>query len=418
MQSRRSRAVLVALALTLVSLVPVIPGSAAPHTPAAPGEQAEVRILSPSDGAQVSGSELVVQATVRLPRGARLLRLLAQIDGRTVAQLRGIRLTPAPAAGAGPGVHLLSVPLPPRDCVLSLQAEYLAQSDRTAAPQSHAAEPVRLRWASPSASAEEQAALQPRLYLLAIGVSEYRRPELQLLFPAKDARDLAAAFAGQQRLLYRSVAARVLTDRQASRDNILDGLEWLQRQTTARDVAILFLAGHGTLDPSTASYYFLPHDADPDAVKRTMLPESEIRNTLSHLPGKAILLLDSCDAASLFGTQRRSLDDVRAFAGELARADNGIVVIASAARQQPTQEANEGSNGVFTKALLEALSGRADRLKTGRITLNMLELYVSERVKELTRGRQTPVVAKPATIPDFPIAVLREVSNEDVDVAR
>jgi hypothetical protein len=37
----------------------------------------------------------------------------------------------------------------------------------------------------------------------------------------------------------------------------------------------------------------------------------------------------------------------------------------------------------------------------------MLDLYLSERVKELTGGRQTPTTAKPDTIPDFPIAVKR-----------
>jgi len=35
----------------------------------------------------------------------------------------------------------------------------------------------------------------------------------------------------------------------------------------------------------------------------------------------------------------------------------------------------------------------------------MLDLYLSERVKELTGGRQTPTTAKPNTIQDFPIAV-------------
>ena len=41
----------------------------------------------------------------------------------------------------------------------------------------------------------------------------------------------------------------------------------------------------------------------------------------------------------------------------------------------------------------------------GRITINMLGLYISERVKELTGGKQTPTTTKPQTIPDFPIAV-------------
>lgn len=43
----------------------------------------------------------------------------------------------------------------------------------------------------------------------------------------------------------------------------------------------------------------------------------------------------------------------------------------------------------------------------GKITVSMLDLYLAERVKELTGGRQTPAMAKPDTIPDLPLAVKR-----------
>ena len=36
-----------------------------------------------------------------------------------------------------------------------------------------------------------------------------------------------------------------------------------------------------------------------------------------------------------------------------------------------------------------------------------LDLYVSERVKDLTRGLQTPTSARPAAVADFPLAALR-----------
>lgn len=62
---------------------------------------------------------------------------------------------------------------------------------------------------------------------------------------------------------------------------------------------------------------------------------------------------------------------------------------------------------MFTKAVVEGLNGGADYEKTGKITINMLDLYISERVKELTHGKQTPTTTKPQTVPDFPIAVVR-----------
>jgi hypothetical protein len=41
----------------------------------------------------------------------------------------------------------------------------------------------------------------------------------------------------------------------------------------------------------------------------------------------------------------------------------------------------------------------------GKITINMIDLYVSERVKELTKGKQTPPTAKPQAILDFPLVL-------------
>ena len=90
---------------------------------------------------------------------------------------------------------------------------------------------------------------------------------------------------------------------------------------------------------------------------------------------------------------------------ELSAADNGVVVFASATDAQSAVEAKAWGNGAFTKALLEGLSGRADYRKTGRVTLNMLDLYLSERVRELTQGTQTPATAKPSTIADFPLVL-------------
>ena len=53
------------------------------------------------------------------------------------------------------------------------------------------------------------------------------------------------------------------------------------------------------------------------------------------------------------------------------------------------------------------MSGKADVGGTGRVTHKMLDLYISERVKALTKGTQTPVTIVPQGIPDFPVAISR-----------
>jgi len=201
------------------------------------------------------------------------------------------------------------------------------------------------------------------------------------------------------------VAVKVLTDKQATRDEIMDGLDWLQKETTSKDVAMVFLAGHGVNDPN-GIYYYLPANANIERLKRTGVAFSDIKNTLASLAGKTILFVDTCHAGNVMG-KRRAVADINAVVNELASAENGAIVFASSSGNQYSLEDRAWGNGAFTKALVEGIGGRADYGGRGKITINMLDLYLSERVKELTKGKQTPTTTKPQTIPDFPIAVKR-----------
>jgi len=205
--------------------------------------------------------------------------------------------------------------------------------------------------------------------------------------------------------MYRGVEIKVLTDAEATKGNILDGLEWLQRQTTSKDVAILFFAGHGINDPS-GIFYFLPADADLERLKRTGLAQTDIVSTVATIAGKVLVFMDACHSGNLMGkTKRRAAVEVTAVVNELASAENGAVVFSSATGRQYALENTEWGNGAFTKGLVEGLTGKADYRGSGRITVNMLDLYISERVKELTKGEQTPTTVKPPNVPDFPVAM-------------
>jgi uncharacterized caspase-like protein len=105
--------------------------------------------------------------------------------------------------------------------------------------------------------------------------------------------------------------------------------------------------------------------------------------------------------------KRRGALDITGVVNELTSAESGAVVFASSTGNQYSAEDPAWGNGAFTKAVLEGINGKADFTGKGRITINMLDLYISERVKELTKGKQTPTTTKPQTVPDFPIAVIR-----------
>jgi len=255
--------------------------------------------------------------------------------------------------------------------------------------------------------------LKPRLYALVVGVSGYDDPTLALGFPAKDAQDFSTALKAQSGRLYGSVETRVLTDHDASRGAILDGLDWLSAEVTSRDVGVIFLAGHGVSD--TDGYWYLPADAKVDRIHRTAVSEDDVRRTLGKLPSKVILFLDTCHAGKLLadaGTTARGLAradaDITAIVNDLASAENGVVAFASSTGREVSLERNEWGNGAFTKALVEGLGGKADLLHNGSITLSELDAYVVNRVKELTGGQQHAVMSRPATVSDYPIAVVGE----------
>ncbi len=201
------------------------------------------------------------------------------------------------------------------------------------------------------------------------------------------------------------MSVRLLTDAKAKRDDVLDGLEWIRKELTSRDIAFVFIAGHGAND-ADGTYYFLTQDVNIKSLKPTGVIFTEIRNTLVSLPGKALFFIDTCHAGNVLGTGTRSLRmDTTAVVNELSSADNGVIVFAAATGRQYAKESSEWGNGAFTKALLEGLRGQADYNKSGCITHKMLDLYVSERVKMLTQGEQSSVTIVPNGVPDFPLVL-------------
>jgi uncharacterized caspase-like protein len=352
-----------------------------------------VTILSPQDGATASSTNLTIRYEVRVPTGEPITEIIGLLDGRPfpvpTSRLahRGDRESP------NLEIRELQIEVPERESAISILAKNRWASSEPST--------IQVRWdkhARPAVSPPK-----PTLHALVIGVGRYDDSSLTLQFSAKDALDFAAALKRQHGGLYKAVVTKVLTDAEATKANILEGLDWLDRETTRNDVAVVFLAGHGVNDKNGV-YYFLPVNAKSDQLRRTGLAFSDIKNTVASLTGKTLLFADTCHAGNILGRRRGSVD-INAVVNELTSAENGAVVFASSTGKQDSLEDPIWGNGAFTKALVEALNGKAAYGGTKKITVNMLDLYLSERVKELTRGQQTPTTTKPQTIQDFPIAI-------------
>ena len=256
---------------------------------------------------------------------------------------------------------------------------------------------------------EREAVFKPDLYLLAIGVSMYQDDSLNLDLAHIDAATVAEFFETQAGKLYNSVRIRLLTDDRATRGNILDGLDWLLGQATQKDVAVLFLAGHGTND-ARGGYYFLGHDVDPQRLRRSAVEWFHFQDILRSIPSKIILLADTCHSGNITGSRfkTRGASDMTEALKELVASDSGVVVITAATGRESSIESLDWGHGAFTLALLDGLAGEADYDKNGMVEIKEIDLYITHRVKELTEGIQHPTTEIPASLPNFPVAVRLE----------
>jgi WD40 repeat protein len=343
-----------------------------------------IEILSPKDGTVVSQSNITLKCSIRAPTDAPVTGLRARVNGQPVTVTRN--------------GNEVTIPIPPQDNVIHLFAE---NRNSISVPAI-----LMLVWEGAAlAKSKDEFEVKPKLYVLAVGVSDYDNPKYKLGLAAKDANDFATALQSQKGKLYREVEVQLLTDKKASRDGVLEGLDWLQRQVTSKDIGMLFLAGHGFND-AAGVYYFMPSNANLDKLKSTGVVFTEIKNTLSNLAGKALFFVDTCHSGNVLGGRRAISAEITGVINELASAENGVVVFSSSTGKQYSLENPEWGNGAFTKALVEGFNGKANYHKTGRITHKMLDFYISERVKEITEGQQTPVTQAPGGVPDFPIALV------------
>ena len=150
---------------------------------------------------------------------------------------------------------------------------------------------------------------RPKLVALLVGVRGYQNPKYDTLkFPDRDAQDFAAALEAQKGLdngLYADVETKVVDA--PNRANVIDGLYWLQHEATSRDIAVVFLSGHGIKD-SRQKFWFLTRDADLSRLLSDRYFERRSRRNPSRHPGQegAVHRRLSCGRHAGCRTERRT----------------------------------------------------------------------------------------------------------------
>ena len=244
----------------------------------------------------------------------------------------------------------------------------------------------------------------PNLYIVAAGVSDYPG-DMKLNFAASDAVLLTSTLAKHAKGIFGIVEVKTMTDKEATKKAMLEGLDWLRAKMTAKDVGIFSFSGHGGRDPRTGQFFLVPVDVSESDVVGSCMSGEEFKSRLENMPGRLIAILDACHsgaAASAKPNPNAGRPDnlVR----DLLTDDYGVIVMSSSLGHEYSMESPVTRAGFFTLGLTEGLSGRADINRDGIIYIHELSYYAALRVGQLSGGRQNPTLGRPPTIRPFPIA--------------
>lgn len=243
-------------------------------------------------------------------------------------------------------------------------------------------------------------------FSLVVGISEYRDPEIpRLRYAERDAFLFHDWLVSPQGGGLRPENVKLLTNERATLRNIKSAMfDWLA-QAVEEDTVVIFFAGHGTPQSPFVreNMYLLTHDSEIGNVPVTAFPMWDIRTAIQrHIRARRIVILaDACHSGGIgneFLVAARSAEShpnpISEGFIDLATIDPGICVITASAYNQESWEGPQwgGGHGVFTYTLVEALKGAADRNLDGVVTVAELGQYLSRKVRERTRGAQTPEI--------------------------
>ncbi|MTI38898.1 caspase family protein [Fulvivirga lutimaris] len=234
---------------------------------------------------------------------------------------------------------------------------------------------------------------KPKLFLVSVGVNEYKNPKYNLNYAVADADAFKEEIKKGAESIFDNIFDLEVRNSGFTKTKISEVLNNVRLKANEQDLLIFYYAGHGVMSEGIereSEFFLVPHDVTQLYGRDEMLYENaisakEIQDISKEINAqKQIFIIDACQSASaLEAVAQRGIKEERAIA-QLARSTGTFWITASGSKQFATEFESLG-HGVFTYALLEGLAGKADGGNHDKkITVKELSAYVESRVPELS----------------------------------
>lgn len=208
-------------------------------------------------------------------------------------------------------------------------------------------------------------------YLLTIGINNYLYWS-PLHNATKDCRDIAGVLFSDY--TFDPENAIHLTDKEATRENIIEAMQSLEAKITAEDNLLIYYAGHGYYDHKSQRGYWVPVNARQNKIA-DYIRNSTIHDYLSSIEShNTLLIADACYAGSLFSRNRGTLNE-----------DNPSRWAFTSGDIEKVWDGQPGDNSPFAKYLIYYLKQNNKRKLKADILINTVKTSV------MRNTNQTPI---------------------------
>lgn len=188
----------------------------------------------------------------------------------------------------------------------------------------------------------------------------------------------------------------LLTDSNASKDNIIRKSKELFAKAKKNDRVILYIAGHG------GDGFFAPYDYDQ--TYESLLFYSDIKAIFrSARCNTKLLFIDTCYAGGI----KVGLGKAEKNGKDRTSTDNlNIAVMSASGAKEVSWQSSDIQKGVFTHYLIEGLGGAANRDGNKYITIQELYYYVYHKVQEKTQSESYDSMQTPQLFGKFDLRLI------------
>jgi len=340
--------------------------------------QPSIEIVSPKVTDRIQGNRTRLQAKVRVTNGQTIGSPQAFVNGVIATNFRTVGNTSGAIDPSDASKRVFTYEwdaMLPSDPKLKVQV-YASTQERHIGVGEVVLERI------PSDLKKPSAAPLPNVYVLAAGVSEYRDPTLSLSRASDNATEMAEVLANNS---IRQMTSRVsvlidsMVTPAAWRASVESLAERLAGRVSPDDLVLIYLTGHGVIDPTTKEYHFVTSRASMRDVMAARYEDCISLSDLSSLKQvacKKLVILDTCHS----GAAQQLAPSQLKYAVRNLQDDKMFVMTASEGDQLAFE-------GAFSQPLIKALEGDADFDRNRIVSIREVFDYIRTSMRKQSQSQ-------------------------------